>query len=48
VGFWKDRGELESRWSPGARFEPRMEAAERERLLAGWHKAVGRSLRWAD
>jgi len=25
-----------------------MEAPEREKLLAGWHKAVGRSRDWAE
>ena len=29
------------------RFAPAMPAAEREKKLSGWHKAVGRSLGWA-
>jgi glycerol kinase len=48
VGIWKDLGEIRSRWKCDTEFTPRMEAAEREALLAGWHKAVGRSRAWAD
>ena len=29
-------------------FEPKMDAAQREKLVRGWHKAVGRSQDWAE
>ena len=29
-------------------FAPQMDETERTRLLAGWHKAVGRSCDWAE
>ncbi|MDR2135572.1 MAG: glycerol kinase GlpK [Treponema sp.] len=48
VGFWKDSGELLGRWKCDAAFSPAMDAAARETLIAGWHKAVGRSRAWAE
>ncbi len=30
-----------------ARYEPRLSGDERERLLAGWHRALERSRGWA-
>jgi glycerol kinase len=48
VGIWKDLDEIRSRWKCDTEFTPRMEAGERETLLAGWHKAVERSRAWAD
>ena len=30
------------------RYEPKMDAARRQKLLRGWDKAVGRSLNWAE
>ena len=45
---WKDRGEIRSLWHCNMTFTPNMEAPEREKLLAGWHKAVGRSRDWAE
>ncbi|MDR1099764.1 MAG: glycerol kinase GlpK [Treponema sp.] len=48
VGFWKDRNEVKARWKKDAVFAPVMEEDKREALLAGWHKAVGRSRAWAE
>ena len=48
TGVWKDRGEIRSLWHCNMTFTPNMEAPEREKLLAGWHKAVGRSRDWAE
>ena len=39
VGLWSTE-DLREAWREQARFEPRMEAGERERLLAGWQDAV--------
>jgi glycerol kinase len=48
VGFWDGLEELRSLWQCDRTFEPAMDGARRERLLAGWRKAVGRSLAWAE
>jgi len=34
-------------WREAARYEPAMEAGEREALLAGWHRALAASRGWA-
>ena len=47
VGFWKDLDEVKSRWKRDAVFTPAMDAEQRETLIAGWHRAVGRSRGWA-
>jgi glycerol kinase len=47
VGFWKDMDEVQSRLKQDAVFKPAMDARRRENLIAGWHRAVGRSLGWA-
>ncbi|MDR2371070.1 MAG: glycerol kinase GlpK [Treponema sp.] len=47
VGFWKDLNEVKGMWKCDATFFPRMEKEKQEELLAGWHKAVGRSRGWA-
>ena len=46
VGFWKDRDELRSNWQEGKRWEPDMKAAERDRLMRNWTKAVSKTLDW--
>ncbi len=46
VGFWSDRAELKDRWAEDKRWEPQMDADERNRGLARWRAAVERSLGW--
>jgi glycerol kinase len=46
TGAWS-REQVESSWREAARYEPRMEAAEREALLSDWGRAVERSRGWA-
>ena len=46
TGVWKSREEITHLWSCNQLFEPKMDAARREELLEGWHKAVGRSQDW--
>ena len=48
VGVWKDREEIRSLWNCDVTFSSRMEEERRKKLLHGWHKAVGRSLGWAE
>jgi len=47
VGFWDSREELAAQWRLARRYEPRMEAPERDRLYARWQQAVARSRGWA-
>ena len=48
VGFWKDLDEIRQHWTLDKVYMPEMENAERERLMREWHKAVTRSLDWAE
>ena len=47
TGVWKDLEEIRSLWKCDSTFAPGMDPGEREKLLSGWHKAVGRSQGWA-
>ena len=47
VGFFKNVEEIAAHWRAARRFEPAMEESERARLIAGWEKAVEKSLGWA-
>lgn len=47
TGFWTSKEELHSSRSADTVFAPGTESDSREEKLAGWHKAVGRSLDWA-
>ena len=47
VGMWSGLEEIEATWALDRRFEPLMDAGTRDRLVAGWHRAVERSLQWA-
>ncbi|HWB99149.1 MAG TPA: FGGY-family carbohydrate kinase, partial [Bryobacteraceae bacterium] len=42
TGFWKSVAEVESFWRVERRFEPKMPASARERLVEGWKTAVAR------
>jgi glycerol kinase len=46
TGRWS-AGEVAGMWREAARYEPGMDTGERQRLLADWHRAVGRSRGWA-
>ncbi|AFR48366.1 glycerol kinase GlpK [Gordonia sp. KTR9] len=43
VGFWESEDEIRANWAEDKRWEPGMEAAERDRLYAGWNRAVEHS-----
>ena len=47
VGVWADQSEIKSLWKCDNAYQPNMAPEERERLLAEWHRAVGRSKNWA-
>ncbi len=46
VGYWRSVDELRSHWVEGRRYEPAAAEADRERLYAGWQKAVTKSFGW--
>ncbi|MCT4607472.1 MAG: glycerol kinase GlpK [Marinisporobacter sp.] len=46
VGFWESKEEIANKWNVDETFNPEMESAEKEKLYAGWKKAVNRSLKW--
>lgn len=48
VGVWSSQEEVKSRMKTDSLYEPAMDEAKRQKLLRGWHKAVGRSLDWAE
>src|SRR3954454_10990698 len=45
-GFWSDQEELRERWSEDKRWEPAMEASDRDAAYATWQKAVERTFYW--
>ena len=47
VGVWKDEAELKSSWAVEKKFSPEIDAEKRERLTAGFDRAVERSNGWA-
>ena len=47
AGVWESTGELKRLWVCDSTFEPALATEDREQLLSGWHRAVGRSRDWA-
>ena len=47
VGYWKGTDDILSNWQLDKEFRPVMSEAGRNGLLAGWHRAVERSLDWS-
>ena len=48
VGFWSGEDEIRANWAEDTRWQPAMDAAERERLYRKWRKAVTRTFDWID
>ena len=46
VGVWERVDDLRANWAEDRRWQPESSAAERERLYAGWQKAVTRTFDW--
>ncbi|HKZ12668.1 MAG TPA: glycerol kinase GlpK [Solirubrobacterales bacterium] len=46
--FWSGTDELRERWAEDKRWEPAMDAAERERRYGQWKKAVERTFDWVE
>lgn len=47
VGYWENQDDVRENWQIDQTFTAAMEAQKREELLAGWDKAVARTLGWA-
>ena len=47
-GFWSGRDDIVKNRGVDRVFVPQMPEERREKLLSGWHKAVKRSLGWAN
>jgi glycerol kinase len=47
VDLWKSRDQLAQHWKAQRRFEPRMDPAQRDALMARWRQAVTRARSWA-
>ena len=48
VSLWRSREEIAAQWQAERRFEPRMDPARREALMARWREAVSRSRNWVS
>ncbi|MEG1002158.1 glycerol kinase GlpK [Clostridium sp.] len=48
VGYWKDKEEIAKSWYASETYEPKSDEAEREKLYAGWKKAVSRVRNWEN
>ncbi len=48
VGYWENVQALQSQWRLDRRFAPALPAAEVERSLRGWQRAVNAATAWAD
>ena len=48
VGYWNDGPEITAQWLAERTFEPGMDRACVEELMAGWRKAVDRAKNWAE
>lgn len=48
TGYWKDKDEIKENWHLSKTFRANMSYEERDKLLKGWKKAVGRSRNWAE
>lgn len=48
VGVWKDLKEIEDLWEVAETFCPEMNSEIRAKNVAGWNKAVSKSLNWID
>ncbi len=46
IGYWNDEREITRNWEEDRRFEPNMDAGERERLLSRWRRAGERAKDW--
>ena len=46
VGFWESAQDITTNWALAREFSPRIDEEHRNKLCAGWQKAISRSLNW--
>lgn len=46
VGYFKSIDEIRENWQVDRTYSAEMDAEKRGNLISGWHKAVGRALKW--
>ena len=46
VGYFKSIDEIRENWQVDRTYSAEMDAEKRGKLISGWHKAVGRALKW--
>ena len=48
VGYWSDQDQLRANWTWEREWIPKMDSDRREKLYAGWKKAVTRTFDWIE
>ena len=48
VGFWKDENEIRANWAVDRKFASLSLPEKREKMYAGWKKAVEKSRGWTE
>ena len=48
VGFWSNFTDLRQNWAVDKTWQPQMDANQRRKGIAGWQKAVARTLDWVE
>jgi len=48
VGYWEKVEDLRANWGKDHEWHPQMKSAQREKLYAGWKKAVTRTFAWVE
>lgn len=48
TNYWESKEEIRKNWALSKTFVPVMESEKREKLISGWHKAIGRSFSWEE
>ena len=47
-GFWSSQEEIKKNWALSDSFKPNMPELQRNKLIAGWRKAVERAFEWEE
>jgi glycerol kinase len=48
TGLWKEVEDLRANWGKDHEWTPKMDAAHRDKIYAGWKKAVTRTFEWVE
>jgi glycerol kinase len=48
TGFWTDKSDVTANWKLDQKFEPTLDGPARNKLYAGWQKAVSRAQDWEE